>query len=521
MGIKLCPVKKAVRPVARQFFDGEKERLGLLAFIKAYNSRRYGKTKEKGKELIKLIVKNKEVRRVYLNERKSRTGSNKVKASTSLKQWLTDTGTWRTIVEYGRQYVKVGQYSGSSIPVGEVTFQGRNNSAEGSALAAAQDGEGLYQYFDNFEMGMAACQTLLQAAKGEEVSDIPDIFGCFRPGKPLEIALEQATYELELLAAKSGCSVNDVLGGHSLEDIIFGMSFDDLKEMAMTRGKKGAAGTDAYHNGALRFLTLANLKVFVDDIICDLEDRKCAAVPLKDGFGPYSFLTVIEERILVQNCHGGGTARHGFNPKDEYEREWTTDPYRYVVDKYGKDGHIIDMKAETNYDNDSAINAKVPIPGEDASYARILTIDNPRIIKGLTTFQVAMDQGNGNGFAKRVHHQVLQQVLASSGSGMMNHDELNEFLGGMTFEEKYPFKARTERRYLRMLEDWQKQYPGIEFAKWCDVDHCVGRSERWMNNVLFTNLCSHRWNQCMAAVRIRAGDWCFGLGTKAYGDGND
>jgi hypothetical protein len=99
---------------------------------------------------------------------------------------------------------------------------------------------------------------------------------------------------------------------------------------------------------------------------------------------------------------------------------------------------------------------------------------------------------------------------------MKNHAEFNEFLGGKTFEKKYPFTRRDKRRYEKILEDWQKERPGIVFAEWCDVDHCVGRSKRWMNNILFTNLCSHSWNQCMAAVRIRTGDWCFGLGTKAY-----
>ena len=61
----------------------------------------------------------------------------------------------------------------------------------------------------------------------------------------------------------------------------------------------------------------------------------------------------------------------------------------------------------------------------------------------------------------------------------------------------------------------------VDFASWCDVDHCVGRSKLWMNHVLFTDLCSHRWNRCMSHVRIVAGDWCYGLGTKAYGSGND
>ena len=244
------------------------------------------------------------------------------------------------------------------------------------------------------------------------------------------------------------------------------------------------------------------------------------------GFRLYCFPTVIEASILVQNCHGGGTANHGLDPVTQYEREWIIEAFRYLIDKYGRDGYIFDMKAEHNADNDSSINVKVPIPEEDAgeaagSYVRILTLENPVVENGLITFRVDLSNGD-DGTAPRRHHQVLQQVLASSGKGMKNHAGFNEFLGGKTFEEKYPFTSRTERRYLRELEEyWQKKYPGIEFAKWCDVDHCVGRSKRWMNNVLFTNLCSHRWNRCMAAVRIMAVDWCFGLGTKEYGNGSD
>jgi len=370
---------------------------------------------------------------------------------------------------------------------------------------------------------------LLRAAAGEEVEAIHNVYLFFDPGRILEIAMEQAGYLLELLAAESNCSVKDILGGRRLVKIKNRMSFEDAEKVAMDLGKKQAKGRnakqDANHIGALRFQTLANLKIFVDDIVTDLESGKCAAVPLKDGYGPYCFPTVFEARILVQNCHGGGTAAQGLDPVTEYEREWITEAYRYLIDKYGADGYVIDMKAESNDDNDSAISVKVPIPKEDTgenggSFARLLNLENPTVDHGHTTFHVKMSQGDGG--INRTHHQILQQVLTSSGKGMKNHAGFNEFLGGKTFEEKYPFSAKTQERYEKLFEDyWQEKYPGIEFAEWCDVDHCVGRSKRWMNNVLFTNLCSHRWNSCMAAVRIAAGDWCFGLGTKAYSNGND
>jgi len=351
-------------------------------------------------------------------------------------------------------------------------------------------------------------------------------FECVSLQQRTPVAKEQATHLLELLAAESECSVADILGGYTLDEI-HGMSFEELEEISMARGREWAKEhgldlIDAKHNGVLRFQTLANKKIYIDDVVSDLENRKCAAVPCQDGFGPYSFPAAFEGRITVQNCHGGGTSRHGYDPKEEYERDWITEDGRYVVDKYGASGFIIDMKAESNSDNNADINMKVPIPGEDAnSFARILSVENSDR-NGLTTFQVNVCQGDGNGaHITRRHHQILQQVQSSSGSGMKNHAEFNEYLGGKTFEEKYPFTPRDERRYNRLLEEWQEKYPGIEFASWCDVDHCVGRSKRWMNNVLFTNLCSHRWNRCMSAVRIRAGDWCFGLGTKVYGSGND
>lgn len=228
--------------------------------------------------------------------------------------------------------------------------------------------------------------------------------------------------------------------------------------------------------------------------------------------------------LPTPNCRGLiPTGRHGLDPVTESEREWITEADRYLVDKYGAEGYVIDMKAESNNGNDAVINAKVLIPEEeeaDGTYARLLNLENPIVRGGQTTFELGMSQGDDT-FATRRHHQVLQQVLVSSGRGMRNHVEFNEFLGGQTFEEKYPFTNRDERRYKKLLEDWQEKHSEIEFAEWCDVDHCVGRSKRWMNNVLFTNLCSHRWNQCMAVIRIRAEDWCFGLGTKAYGNGND
>ena len=510
-----CPAISAAKDVARPFFDEEEESLGRDTFIAKYNSKKvYGPKGPKGKELIKRITEDKAAQKAYKKAKKSR--STKAKLKKEIEQWLTDRGVWRRVVEYGRNFVKVGANSRTTIPVGGIVRSAREH-AEGSALVAVQNEKGPYMFFVLGDEGLAACQAVQLAARGEAYRPIHNVFASFDDGKIKEIAFEQTTDLLQLFAEVSGQSVEDVLGGFTLEQV-HAMSFEDAEALAMARGKEGAEGIDAKHNGALRFQSLAGVKIFIDDIMSDLEKCKVAAVPLQDGFGPYCFPSNFEARILKQNCHGGGTSRHGRDPKKEYEQPWATEPYRYVLDRYGRGGHLIDMKAKTNED-DSDLHAKVPIPGADAgSYARILKFEAQH--KRMTTFHVTMSQGDGT-FDNRQHHQILQQALSNSGSGMKNHSEFKKFLGGQTFEEKYRFTNRDERRYLRRLEDWQKRYPGIEFGKRCDVDHCVGRSKRWMNNVLFTNLCSHRWNQCMSAVRITAGDWCFGLGTKAYGNGND
>lgn len=165
---------------------------------------------------------------------------------------MTKRDLWRRVVEAGRGHVKVTNHSGSTVAIGEVTINGRNYSALGNALAAAQEEKGLYQYFVLCEEGIEACRTVIRAAMGEVVSDMHNIFGSFDVGRPLEIAKEQATHLLQLLAAESECSVADILGGYTLDEI-HGMSFEELEEIAMARGREWAKEhgldlIDAKHN---------------------------------------------------------------------------------------------------------------------------------------------------------------------------------------------------------------------------------------------------------------------------------
>ena len=95
---------------------------------------------------------------------------------------------------------------------------------------------------------------------------------------------------------------------------------------------------------------------------------------------------------------------------------------------------------------------------------------------------------------------------------------------GQSFEDLEDFAWGTgDEEYLKNLTQHLKRkgWEGVPVGKWCDIDHCVGRSKIWMNSTLYTFACSHRWNQCMSYLRILLNDWLFAFGDKPYGTGND
>ena len=156
-------------------------------------------------------------------------------------------------------------------------------------------------------------------------------------------------------------------------------------------------------------------------------------------------------------------------------------------------------------------------------FIRILNNKNTLCEDGYPTVYVGMIDNKGKMWTRKLH-QILQLNLASWGLGMRHNTEYQRFLRGRTrgassAEQAFPYSGEDYDKYLRKLKT--KGWTQVEFARWCDVDHCVGRSEPWMHNTLFTRFCSHRWNTCMAYVRLEAGDWCFGMGSKEYVNGSD
>lgn len=261
-----------------------------------------------------------------------------------------------------------------------------------------------------------------------------------------------------------------------------------------------------------------------NDIVSMLKDGIAAAIACKPeaNNGPYCISTGFKRRIKKQYCVGGGTVLQGLKPGD-YEREWDTADGIYVIDAFGPKCWIFDLDSQCQSKKDDDLHQKVPVPGSN----NCLRILNPELNKkgNLTGMRVEMRDSKG-GKCHRLVHQILQMNLWSWGYGLRHNKEYERFLrsrapkrGATSAEDAFPYTGKDYNRYLRRLK--AKGWTEVEFAKWCDVDHCVGRSEPWMHTTLFTRFCSHRWNTCMSIVRYKAGDWCFGLGAKAYRNGND
>ena len=527
-----CPITSLTIDVIRSFFDEEKLRLGETVFKSNYAnsknpSKNYGPQGTNGKRLIKSITSSKKVQTAYKKAKKSKVKS-VPKLEKLVKDWLLTNNRFTQAKSRALDGVKV-RANGDAIAPGELTMVFRLSGA-GTAAIAADEGKGLCAVFENFDEGMDAIKAVLAyelSSRGDDVDAIHNVFASFDDGRPFQIALKQAEYVLKVLAEESGQSVNDILGGLTLKQI-HKMKVKTLEKKVRAHVKveareKSLNGDAERHIGTLRFLTLSKVKVLIADIKRSLENCVTAAIPCKDPEmnGPYFFPAAIKELIIKHFCVGGGTVQRGLHPS-KYEREWLTMAGRYVINLYGRNGEIVDTMAEKN-DSDAHddIHFKVPFPGEKNRYVRVLKLTE-ETKNGLTTHSVVMGLPDGTTSSRR-HHQILQQVQHSHGLGPQNNDELNEHLGGLSFEEKYPYNPKFENDYARRISRWKRRFGKIdvEFASLCDVDHCVGRSKIWMNHILFTDLCSHRWNSCMSKVRIVAGDWCYGLGTKVYGSGND
>ena len=200
---------------------------------------------------------------------------------------------------------------------------------------------------------------------------------------------------------------------------------------------------------------------------------------------------------------------------------------------------IIDLAARSSIcgnkiDDDEVIDEykRNCIPGADDKCARRVKItrsDETTTSNGLITFSVQLKNDGPTKDNTKCWslHQLQTTVIHNLGLGFRNNKLVRDFLklgDGQSFEDLEHFAWGTgDEEYLTKLTQHLKGkgWEGVPVGKWCDIDHCVGRSKVWMNSTLYTFACSHRWNQCMSQLRILLNDWLFAFGDKPYGTGND
>ena len=436
----------------------------------------------------------------------------KIEAEMKKKKW------WEIVTKVGRDGgKKISADARTAIAVGEVSYTALQRNS-GRAEVTALEGKGVHAAFADPEAGIDALLAVSAVATGEEAEPIPNMFRSFEDGVVKEIATETVLHRLGLLAGKTGETVEAILGDHELSELVE-MTVSAI--FKMVEEELGIAAADD-HEVLLRAESLVAIKTDYDNIVTALEDGIAAAIPCKAdaGNGPYCIAMGFKEMIDKQYCVGGGTVRQGLKPGN-YKRKWYTSPGVYVIDAFGPQGWIFDLDSNHNA-RSQGLHLKVRIPGTP-NYVRILDVNLHSSSAHVTSAHVTMRDNKGKDCTRKLH-QILQVNLASWGLGMRNNKEYQRYLrsrkrGASSAEDAFPYSGQDYGKYLRKLK--AKGWTQVEFAKWCDVDHCVGRSEVWMHNALFTRFCSHRWNTCMSYVRLEAGDWCFGLGAKAYGNGND
>ena len=374
-------------------------------------------------------------------------------------------------------------------------------SAIGTAQKASFNKQGINLEFDSVDE--LIIPTLLAIEEGESSADILGHWQHFAPEEAHKIALQYTTDELQKLSNHTGQTIHDILGFDPIR--LQEISFCELECMARKRAKSLAEcyqldGREERHIGNLFFLSFAVRQVVYNDIVHCLTHRICGYLVRKDGsiFFPCKIL----KKLVVQFCVGGGTVQKGCKP-NQFEREWTTKDC-YIACLFGT--AVYDLNASCNDSTMAPENFKIPL-GNTGRFVRRLT-SNKGVHNGQDMFSVAIRDDQGNKKTRRLH-RLVQINAYNHNIGMSHSQQLKEYLGGKTFEEKCPYTAKDKEIYKQHLE--KKGWTNVEFAKWCDVDHLVDRSELWMKGLFFTMPCSHRWNTCMTWVRVSVGDWCYGM----------
>ena len=327
------------------------------------------------------------------------------------------------------------------------------------------------------------------------------------------------------------CDANDVTLGMKVEEFVqtfstvVGLGKLESISRAYARVKadlEGIEDENAIHAaGSEIWLTAANTIVDYFGMIGALQHRNCCAV--QDVNGKWRILLKGEEVMTFYQCVGILEQ----NDLDVEECERTLVGYQHIFCElwFTEDKPlVVNFDAKSNHRKDTSVNKKILIPGRADNYARVLVIGDV-IDQPQTTFRVTVKSKPIN------HHRLVAIIKDHYGFGFSQSPLIKEYLGlkdGQSFEDNKRFKYRQDlskkamqgrRRREAYLK--RRKWDERKMAKWSDIDHLLGRSQRWKNSDFFCLHVSHSWNSSMSYIRILFGDWLYGFTTISYGSGSD
>ena len=284
---------------------------------------------------------------------------------------------------------------------------------------------------------------------------------------------------------------------------------------------EGIKDENAIHAaGSVIWLTAANTIVDYFGIIGALRHPSCCAA--QDVNGKWRILLKGEEVMSFYQCVG-------ILDRDDHDVEECERTLRGCQHLFCELWFTEDKPLVVNFDakesKGGSINKKIPIPGRVDSYARVLMIGE-QIGQPVTNFTVKVTKG-----LLVSHHRLVAIIKDHYGFGFHQNDLIKEYLeleDGQSFEDNLRFKYRQDlsRRAIKSRENREtylrrRKWDERKMAKWSDIDHLLGRSQRWKNSDFFCMHVSHSWNQAMSYIRIMFGDWLYGFTTISYGSGSD
>lgn len=114
-------------------------------------------------------------------------------------------------------------------------------------------------------------------------------------------------------------------------------------------------------------------------------------------------------------------------------------------------------------------------------------------------------------------HRLVALVchhLGIKGWDTENARNIFQALGKEDFYDAFGIKPRTELQQMKLDNELEN------CAEACDCDHIGGRMQRHSNGVTGFSITAHRENTLRSKVRIRRGDWLFGVWEREYKGGN-